>query len=196
MSLPLAALMNSARLLDGLLALVISDSGDEARIATVLKSFAVKPLFLRSVSLMASAIVGSRNAGKCSISRRPCPIACAVPKSISRIESRQSSLATRRFAGVGYYNAAKFLVRAQTNDALAEIFAAIEFGDGARAMLDAVVDVFAIAQLALPHPGGEARYRFLVTVRVIEHENAADWAARRATRCRQARAPTASCAST
>jgi hypothetical protein len=44
-------------LLDALPALVISDSGEDATIATVLKSLAAKPLFLRSVSLIASAVV-------------------------------------------------------------------------------------------------------------------------------------------
>ena len=57
MLLPFAALMKSARLAAGLLALVISDSGLDATIATVLKSLAVNPLFARKVSLIANAVV-------------------------------------------------------------------------------------------------------------------------------------------
>ena len=62
----------------------------------------------------------------------------------------------------------------QADQLLAEILAAIEFGDGARAMLDAVADVFAVAQLAGAHPVGEAGDRFLVTVRVVENQQPAD----------------------
>src|ERR1700694_4933803 len=57
MLLSFAALMKSARLAAGWLALVISDSGLDATIAMVLKSLAVNPLLARMVSLMAMAVV-------------------------------------------------------------------------------------------------------------------------------------------
>src|SRR5580704_8196413 len=61
MVLPFIALRKSGRLLAGLLPLVTSDSGLDAGIATVAKSFAEKSLLANSVSLTAIAVVVARS---------------------------------------------------------------------------------------------------------------------------------------
>ena len=58
--LPCIALRNSPILLTCMVGGTESDSGLEAAIATLVKSSAVKPLFLCSVSLIASAVVVTR----------------------------------------------------------------------------------------------------------------------------------------
>jgi hypothetical protein len=53
----------------------------------------------------------------------------------------------------------------QTDEPLAEILAAIKFGDGAGAVVNAVEDLLAIADATFPHPTGQSPNRLFAAGR-------------------------------
>ena len=60
------------------------------------------------------------------------------------------------------------LVDTEMDKPLPEVFSPIKLGNGAKAMLQPLVNVLAIPQFAIANPAGEAGYRFFKAVCVVE----------------------------